>query len=533
MITGLLQSDINLNKISKERWCVFGIMCIAVLSRAVGIGFFPGGVNVDEAFSGYEAWAILNYGTDSWRVHNPVYLTVWGSGMSVLNSILMMPFICLFGLNTITIRLPQMLIGVVSVYVFYLLLKMISNSEMALWGMFFLAICPWHIMMSRVGMDCNLAPGFMLFAVYFFIKGLDKEPYLIISALFWGLSLYCYATIWILAPPIIIGWGGYCFKHKKIACSKYIFAFMSILFLLALPLLLFIAVNMGWIEEIRTGFLSVPRLVCFRSDELGMANLVNNVKSLFKLFIRQNDGLIWNVIPYFGMYYLFTMPFAMLGFFLYGYKTLKCINDKKFGYEFLIIIWLFASVVTGILQGINVNKINYIHIPMIILWAKGVWWICAKLKRKYYIGKIIAIVYLVSFFCFEEYYYTVYQEEISERQLAGADKAIEQALRLKTERGIETIVVPNVLRHSQVLFFTKWPLENYLETVQWQEYPARWLKADSFGCFEWIREEEQFEGSELEKDKIYLLILEEKERFTNEGWHVEMYDYVGTAYYED
>lgn len=533
MITDLLQKGINLRKLSKEQWCVLGIMCITVISRAVGIGIFPGGVNVDEAFSGYEAWAMLNYGTDSWGVHNPVYLTVWGSGMSVLNSVLMMPFIRFLGLNTITIRLPQMIIGVISVYVFYLLLKRISSSDMALWGMFFLAICPWHLMMSRVGMDCNLAPGFLLFAVYFFIRGLEKEPYFILSALFWGLSLYCYATIWILVPLMILIWGIYCLKYKKIKlCSKYIFGFSAILFLFALPLLLFVAVNMGWIGEIRTGILSIPRLVCFRSDELGMTNLVNNAKALIKLFICQNDGLIWNAISYFGMYYLLTMPFVIIGFFLYVQKIFGCIKGKKFGHEFLIIMWIFASVVTGILQGINVNKINYIHIPIIILWTEGVWWICNKLKRKAYIGKVVAVLYLLSFFCFEVFYYTGYQEEISERQLAGADKAIERALQLKDERGKEIIMVPNVLRHSQILFYTKWPLDNYLETVQWQEYPARWLKTDSFGCFEWIREEETGEN-ELENDKIYLLTVEEKEWFVEKGWHVEMYDYVGTACYED
>lgn len=518
----------KLKKISKEKRYIIVIMLIAVISRAAGLGVFPGGVNVDEAYAGYEAWSMIHYGMDSWGYHNPVYLTVWGSGMSVLNSILMIPFIIAGGLNTITIRLPQMIVGVISVYVFYLLVKKIADQRTALWGMFFLAICPWHIMMSRWGLDCNLAPGFLLFAVWFFVKGLEKEKYLLLSAFFWALSLYCYATVWILVPVLVLLWGIYCLCYKKLAFSKYLFFSCVVLSLMALPLLLFVAVNMGWIGEIKTGFLSIPRLVDFRSDELGKSNLINNIKALIHLFIRQDDGLLWNTTAYFGMYYLFSLPFIVIGFLLYVWAVVRHMRDKEFGYEFLVLIWIFAAAVAGILQGINVNKINYIHIPVIILWAEGVSWLCAKGKG--YAGKIVFAVYCASFLCFEGYYYTGYQEEISVRQLSGADQAVEAALALRDEGRGETIMVPNVLRHSQILFFTKWPLDNYLETVQWQEYPARWLKADSFGCFIWIREEET--GTmKLYEDRIYLITEDETERFEKAGWCVEKYGCMGTAYY--
>ena len=82
------------NKISiNEKTKVGLILLLAACVRLIGIGTYPGGLHVDEAFAGYEAWSLLNYGTDSWGYHNPVYLTVWGSGMSVLNSVLMIPFI--------------------------------------------------------------------------------------------------------------------------------------------------------------------------------------------------------------------------------------------------------------------------------------------------------------------------------------------------------------------------------------------------------------------------------------------------------
>lgn len=522
-------SAMDEKKIEKrENIVIICIMLAAALSRLIGLGSYPGGMNVDEAFAGYEAWSLLNYGTDSWGIHNPVYFTVWGSGMSVLDSLLMIPFIKLGGLNTITVRLPQAILGIVSVYIFYLLLKKIADKRLAMIGMLLFAICPWHIMMSRFGMDCNIAPGMLLLAFYFFIKGMEKEKYLIVSAIFWGLSLYCYATIWIVVPLLLLCFGIYGFANKKLKITKYSLIAVAVLFVLALPLLLFVAVNMGWIEPIYSTFLSIPRLVGFRSDELGLANLKYNIKDIIKLFISQNDGLLWNTTSYFGMYYLCTAPFLVIGLISFVKKVWQGIKNKEFCYETMILMWIVISAVVGVLQGVNANKINSIHIPIIILWAAGVRWVLDRNIK--WLSGVVAAVYLVSFLCFQGYYYTDYQAQISERQQAGAEQALDRALELQAE-GYEKICVPNALRHSQVLFYTEWPLDNYLETLEWQNYPSKYLKTASFADFVWQTEEEAENGrTELYEDMVYIILADEAEVFEEKGWTVEVYEYMGVAY---
>ncbi len=515
-------------KMDTQKWCFFIIMLIAVLSRTIGLGKYPGGVSMDEAYAGYEAWSLLNYGTDSWGYTNPVYLNVWGSGMSVLNSVLMIPFVKILGLNTIATRIPQMLIGILSVYVFYLLLKKLRGTNTALLGMFLMAICPWHVMMSRWGLDCNLAPGFLLFGFYFFVLGLEKQKFLPMSALFWGLSLYCYATVWIVVPLLLLFFGIYCLVYKKIRFNSYTFVSVIILFLLALPLLLFVMVNMGWIPEIRGEWLSIPQLVDFRSDEVGKSNIVKNAVDLMRLIISQNDGLLWNSTAFFGMYYLFSMPLIFFGGFLFFKKMIAHLKAKEFGYELFILFWIAISLCLGILQGVNVNKMNYIHIPILILWTEGTAWICRKWKKK--AGAVLVAVYLISFISFQGYYYTSYQEQISERQLAGADSALENALLMK-EQGYDKISLPNVLRHPAVLFHTQWPLDNYLETVEWQEYPARWLKTKSFGDFVWRLDEETIDA--FDANTVYVITLEEEKLFKDAGFKTELFDYCGIAYMEN
>ena len=80
----------KLGKQIKKNWQLIFIMLVALFSRSVLLGKIPCGVHADEAYAGYEAYSLLKYGTDSWGYRAPVYLTTWGSGMSVFESLFMM-----------------------------------------------------------------------------------------------------------------------------------------------------------------------------------------------------------------------------------------------------------------------------------------------------------------------------------------------------------------------------------------------------------------------------------------------------------
>ncbi|MDE7205601.1 MAG: glycosyltransferase family 39 protein, partial [Lachnospiraceae bacterium] len=176
----------------KKKHYILAILILSILSRIIWICQCPAGIHADEAFSGYEAWSLLHYGMDSAGYANPVYLTVWGGGMSIMNSLLMIPPIALFGLNAVTVKIPVIVMGVLSVLFFYLLLKKTVNEKAALWGSFLLAISPWHIMISRYGMDANLCPAFVLIAMYLTVLGIEDNRRLKWAAAAWGIALYSY-----------------------------------------------------------------------------------------------------------------------------------------------------------------------------------------------------------------------------------------------------------------------------------------------------------------------------------------------------
>ena len=514
----------ELDKWIKRNWKLCFVMLVAIVSRSVLLGKIPCGVHADEAFAGYEAYSILNYGTDSWGYAFPVYLTTWGSGMSVLESFLMIPFIRLGGLSLITIRLPQMIMGIISVYIVYLLFNRIADPKKALWAATMIAVCPWHIMMSRWGLDANLAPAFILLSMYFSILGLSKEKYLLVSALFWGLSLYCYALIWLFVPCFLFFSILYCIKYHKIRVSGYTAGAIVILFLLAMPLLLFVAVNMGLLPEIRTPYISIPSLVQFRGDELNSTHIMANIKDLLRIYIKQDDYNLMSSIPYFGLYYLYSLFFILAG----GYDILKTVHhnvkQNKFGYEMFLVIWIVICIVISLFRSMSVYRANCMNLAILFLMIRGSYCIGQAFKSPRVQQGIFA-VYMGSFILFMVYYFTIYPNTIKERQMAGAKEALEYAVEIQKEHTDGVIHITSKLRHPQVLFYMEYPVDLYMETVKWKNYPARWLEAEHFGDFWW--------NTENLTDGIYVICREEIADFENAGYHITQFDACAVAFREE
>ena len=227
---------------------LFIIFAVGILARILFLSQMPYGLNQDEAYAGWEALNLLKYGIDSNGYSWPVYFVAWGSGMNVLYSYLSLPFIALFGVNAISVRIVQSVCGCIALFVFYRLLKIVKPN-LALLGTFFLAINPWHIMASRWGLESNIAPFFILLGVWTALEYMEgKKVFILLSGLFFGLALYGYATSWMFVPLLLIAFLAYGLTTKKISFKdKYIWGFVIILFILAFPLILF---NLGWMYSI-------------------------------------------------------------------------------------------------------------------------------------------------------------------------------------------------------------------------------------------------------------------------------------------
>ena len=464
-------------------WLLF---LLGLLARLRLFGEVPGGLNQDEAFAGYEAWSLLHGGMDTAGYRFPVYLTAWGSGMNALESYLMMPFIALFGLKPWVIRLPQLCAALLSLWVVYLLGRRLWGERAGFLCLLLTAFCPWHILLSRWGLESNLAPGLLLFALYFFVRGLDDERCYPLSALCYGLSLYAYATIWPFVPLILLIECTAAICWKKLHFNRWLLLSGVILALLAAPLLLFLAVNTGYISEIRTPIFSVPKLLYFRSGEMSLHAIPENLQNLLRILITQSDGLPWNTAGKYGLLYPITLPFSLLGLGV-------CLAwAKKEPENMLVFANLLAALLLGLLIQVNINRVNILFFPLILLAARGLDWLCGKQKRL--LAAVLA-VYIVFFGFFEHYYFTDYRLTMD----YNFGEGLEEALAAVPEDGC-TVVVSDTVKYPRVLFYTQTPTERFRESVTYRHYPAAYLDAVSFDRWRFGIDTQQ-----LNPSNIYIL----------------------------
>lgn len=506
----------------KKNIIVIICMLIAAFSRIICLGDFPRGLSQDEAFSAYDAWSLANYGTDCFGYHFPVYNSTWGSGMSALYSWLSIPFIKIFGLNMVSIRLAQALLGVLSVYVLYKLMQLVSNEYVALITLFIFSINPWHIVLSRWGLDSATTPAFILLGMYFFIKGMEKEKYLLLSALAYGMSLYCYAFIWPILPVILLIQVIYGIYYKKLKLSKYSIFSVLILGMCAFPLFLFLAVNYGIIDEIKTAFISIPKISYFRSGELSSGSFISKLYVYYQVLFLQNDNNIWNQVPEFGLHYKFALVFAGVGLIYSLADALKKIKNKIYNpYIFMILQFFMLSIAAVIVDKCDTNKLNLLHIPMITFTAIGIYLLCMVIDKKLFFA--LFGIYIISFAMFEYTYFTDYQTEMAKEFNNGVIEATEYAMDITDEQ----ICVSDKIYHSQLMFASKIPAPEYVSSVVYKNYPSIWLEVDTFGQFKFLDKEKVPEKLE---NKVYIWQKEDREYFENSGYKTVQFDNFIVAY---
>lgn len=487
-------------------WMIFTVLLFV---RVWDIGVVPGDINQDEAMAGYNAYTLLHDGKDSFGYSFPMYLTAWGSGMNALESYLCIPFILLFGLHTWAIRLVPLIISMLSLVTIYKLIREnIEDDIFALFAMFFTGVMPWHIMLSRWALESNLAPAFLLFGLYFFLKGMKNEKYYIFSAVLYGLSLYTYATIWTVLPFILIAQVIYAILKKKLRLSRYTVISGIILVIIALPAMLFLLVNYGVMDEITTPVFSIPRLVAMRSGEISLSHIPDNLKNLWNIIISGGDGLPWNTAEGFGFMYKFSLPFTAVGiiFMLFPHinnlrkrinhriatgESLKKKEDKNkqstpvkahVSLSFFLMVYLVASIVLGALISVNINRINIIFLPLILAAAYG--WYALFTKIVFLRERLVFlpfVIYMFSFICFELYYFTDYRSTVNPYFYEGISDAMDY-IKNDLPEDAPVYVAPSI-SYSNILFYDKTELDSYLSTVSYANYPAEFLSLNSFGRY--------------------------------------------------
>ena len=320
------------------------ILGVAAVTRLAGLGKIPEGILPDEACAAYNAWALMTEGMDNRGYGFPVYFIAWGSGMNTLYSYLSIPFLWLFGATTMVYRIPQALFGILGVLAAYVLGRELLDEKFGLLFSFLLAINPWNIMINRFALESNLAPAMFLISLTLLVLGIRKNSgYLPAAAAFFGLTLYSYAQSWIVVPLFLLLF--LLFYRKSIPYGKHLWFSILVLAVIASPLLYFVGVNLNLLQEIKTRFFSIPKLLAFRGEEINIAHMIDSAKIVCKMLFRQYDGVAHTACVKTGAYYFFTAPFWMLGIGLQLNGIVRSRKLEKKPLEYVMLFWLVSAAV--------------------------------------------------------------------------------------------------------------------------------------------------------------------------------------------
>jgi 4-amino-4-deoxy-L-arabinose transferase-like glycosyltransferase len=359
------------------------ILALGIFARTWELRSLPPGLNEDEASSGVDAFSLYRFGVDRNGISFPVFMTSWGSGQNALPAYLMIPFIALGGLSPFTIRLPAWIGGILTLPLVYFVGKRAAGRDFGLWAMFLLAISPWHILISRWGFEGNLLPFIFSAAVLCLLKSTEEPRWFIAGMLLLGLCLYTYGPAYAVVPLFLLVAVPILVATRKLP-PQVVLIGLGVLALAAIPIALFLAVNTFHWSSIHLGPITIPRLpsqpryqaisAIFQS---GLAqNLFQNLKDLASLLWQQEDGFFFNTVRPYGYFYTYTLPLAVIGLpALFPIHRAPLNPARK-----LLLTWLLVCLILGVLESVNIGRLNLIFIPLIFCVAAALAWVGQRSK---------------------------------------------------------------------------------------------------------------------------------------------------------
>jgi len=471
------------------------ILLLAIILRFYKLGSIPASLNWDEVSHGFNAYSLSQTGKDQWGVSHPVFnFRAYGDYPTTANIYLTIPFIKLFGLNSLAIRLPHAIIGTLTVVIAYFLAQsLFSNINLSLLTMFLFSVTPWLIFPSRAVFQSNLSLFFLILGLWLFLTSFKKHYLLILSLLSFVLSLYAYHNTRIIIP-ILIPFLFLIYRKNILKFNRILLAFSLVTFLLlAVPniLNLFSSESQArnrWVGIINPNSINLinENRRLFTGPQF-LNRLVNNKVIYFSQQFATNYLDLLNPLPIFfrgSENYQFNPPSTglifsvFLPFFYFG----LIIAFKKYRYllTLFLICLLPAALTIGDFPSIRATSAVPFYIIFITL---GINYLRSKL--------FLTLVILISLFqlIFYSRNYLRYNISLSQAWQYGYQTAINDIKPLYS--GYQQIIFTKKYGepHEFVLFYWPWSPSKYLSdpNKKW-DFHADWYWVDAFDKFRFVND---------------------------------------------
>lgn len=398
---------------------LLGIFLLGFILRVIFLDIAPPGFNADEAALGYNAYSLLKTGKDEWGASFPLVFKSFSDYKPGLYVYLAIPFVALFGLNELSVRLPSILLGAFSIILVYFLSKELFKKEaVALATAFLISISPWHLHFSRGAWETNVATFFILLGVLAFIKSLKSHYFLWISAIAFIASMYTYQSPRVVVPALVLLL--MIFYWKKLLIKRNI-SVVTLASILLLPLIFILASTAGLARFQGVSILSDVGPLNRVNEERGQhedtsfwAKIFHNKAEVYtgnflghyldhfnpNFLFTLGDPLKRNKVPDMGQMYVFEIVTLLSGLYF-------LIRGSNFSNTKVVFLWLIVAPLASSLtyQTPHALRAHNMVIPLILISGLGLGMLWENLSRLThsvrYLAKTVGVIvigfFLISF----------------------------------------------------------------------------------------------------------------------------------------
>ncbi|MBI3576797.1 glycosyltransferase family 39 protein [Candidatus Gottesmanbacteria bacterium] len=494
---------------------LFLIVGFAFFVRIWQVASIPPSLSWDEVSIGYNAYSILKTGRDEYgRVLPLDTFVAYGDYKPPLSVYATVPFVAVFGLNELAVRLPSVIAGTLTVLAtYFLVLELFSVSlftfHLSLITALLLAISPWHIQLSRAGFEANIALFFVVMGTYLLLRARKNSKLFAIAFLPFIAAGYTFNSARYFSPLLIFGLLAFCRKEalqqKRIVILGFIVAILALLPIMPHLVskearLRFAEVNIFTdasivatanrrMEQEGNSFISKV----FDNRRIGfvrlyLAHFLDHMQPWF-LFVK-GDGNPKFSIQDVGQLYPIEAPLLVLGiFWLFG---------RERSIAWLLLWWIIAAIVPAAVARETPHALRIEN--SLPVWQVFIAYALLHVRKKILMVLVIG-AYVFSFSYFWHNYFNHYPAEYSGEWQYGYREAIRFIQPIKGN--YQSIVLTESIGrpYMYVLFYELYDPNAARRDIKGNFDAAGFYNVTGLGKYRFVREG----AGDLQKQTLYIL----------------------------
>ena len=400
------------------------IVIIAAVFRLYRLSDVPPGVNRDEASIGFTAFSLAQTGRDEYGKFLPVSFQSFGDWKLPFYIYTDIPFVKTFGESELAVRLPSALSGIASVALLYFLtLSLFGSEPLALISAAVLAVMPWHIHISRVESESNVAILMMLIGSLLFLSAIRKKSVLrlVEAAVLFSATYYTYHGNHIYTSLLLVGMFVIYFRDIirmqrwwiALCVGGILTAVILSATLLGADRTKISGISIFGDPTVVHNKIELPRLLYAHSQSLYVRLIYNRVTFAAEtvwsnylkaygpqfLFISGGTNHAHN-IQGFGNLYPLEAPFLLLG------VAWLIANRKKKSAQFILWWIIIGGIPAAITKDAPHSNREFAIVPVLALAVSaGVLWVYTEVRWKKLFVAFLGALYLVSIALYLNQYY--------------------------------------------------------------------------------------------------------------------------------